>query len=297
MFQKYLHLERFGTDVVDGVNLGTCHIFPKLDGTNASFWMDDEGIFHCGSRNRELDIHNDNAGFMNWAIHQANLVAMARAFRNHRFYGEWLVPHSIKTYRDDAWRKFYLFDVLGANGEFMHYDDYSVLCKRWGVEFIPCTLKATNPTYEMLHEHALKNTFLLQEGQGYGEGVVIKQYGWKNRYGNPAYAKLITSAFKEAHIKEMGGQVLTVDLVEENIAQEYVTSHLVEKVIAKIRTEEGAFSAKHIPRLLHTVFHDLVTEELWEAIKKHKNPRIDFKLLNHFVVKQTKILTPALFGI
>lgn len=153
---------------------------------------------------------------MNWAIQQESLVNMARALPNHRFYGEWLVPHSLKTYRDDAWRKFYLFDVLGANGEFVHYDDYSVLCKRWGVEFIPCTLKATNPTYEMLHEHALKNTFLLQEGQGYGEGIVIKQYGWKNRYGNPAYAKLITSAFKEAHIKEMGGQVLTVDLVEED---------------------------------------------------------------------------------
>lgn len=297
MFQKYLHLERFGTDAVDGINAGLCHIFPKLDGTNASFWMDDEGVFHCGSRNRELDIHNDNAGFMNWALQQENLVEAARFHRNYRFYGEWLVPHSLKTYRDDTWRKFYLFDVLGANGVFLPYEYYEVICQQFGISYIPCTLRVKNPTYEVLHKHALENTFLLQEGKGYGEGIVIKQYGWKNRYGNPAYAKLVTQAFKEAHIEAMGGQKIEVDLVEEKIAQEFITPHLVEKVIAKIRTEEGTFSAKHIPRLLHTVFHDLVTEELWEAVKKHKNPRIDFKLLNQFAVKQTKILTPALFGI
>ena len=297
MFQKYLHLERFGTDAVDGINAGLCHIFPKLDGTNASFWMDDEGVFHCASRNRELDIHNDNAGFMNWAIQQENLVEAARFHRNYRFYGEWLVPHSLKTYRDDAWRKFYLFDVLGSNGVFLPYDLYEVICQQFGINYIPCTLQVKNPTYEVLLKHALENTFLLQEGKGYGEGIVIKQYGWINRYGNPAFAKLVTQAFKEAHVAAMGGQKIEVDLVEEKIAQEFITPHLVEKVIAKIRTEEGMFSAKHIPRLLQTVFHDLVTEELWEAVKKHKHPKIDFKLLNQFAVKQTKTLTPALFGI
>ena len=29
-----------------------------------------------------------------------------------RFFGEWLVPHSLKTYREDAWRDFYIFDVM-----------------------------------------------------------------------------------------------------------------------------------------------------------------------------------------
>lgn len=297
MFQKYLHLERFGTDAVDGINVGLCHIFPKLDGTNASFWMDDEGVFHCASRNRKLDLHNDNAGFMNWAIQQENLKEMARTFRNHRFFGEWLVPHSLKTYRDDAWRQFYLFDVQNPEGDFLTYNTYEAICIGFKVKYIPCTLQAKNPTYEVLHKHALENTFLLQEGKGYGEGIVIKQYGWINRYGNPAFAKLVTQAFKEAHVEVMGGQKIEVDLVEEKIAQEFITPHLVEKVIAKIRTEEGTFSAKHIPRLLQTVFHDLVTEELWEAVKKHKYPKIDFKLLNQFAVKQTKILTPALFGI
>ena len=297
MFQKYLHLERFGTDAVDGINTGVCYIFPKLDGTNASFWVDDSGTFHCGSRNRELDIHNDNVGFMNWAITQDNLIRLANAYPNYRFFGEWLVPHTLKTYRDDTWRKFYLFDVKDPEGNYLHYNNYSAMCREFGVEFIPFILRVTNPTYEILHAEAMSNSFLIQEGQGHGEGVVLKNYGWKNRYGSYAAAKLITTTFKEAHIREMGGRVIMVDLVEEKIAQEFVTSHIVEKVIAKIRNEDGVFTAKHIPRLLHTVFHELITEELWEAIKKHKNPKVDFKLLQQFTIKQVKKLTPQLFGI
>ena len=297
MFQKYLHLERFGTDPVDGITVGLCHIFPKLDGTNASFWVDDAGVFHCGSRNRELDINSDNAGFMNWALQQEAILNMARAFPNYRFYGEWLVPHSLKTYRGDAWEKFYLFDVMSPTNELLPYDVYKLICDKFKVEYIPCTLKVMNPTYEILHNHAIKNTFLLQEGHGYGEGIVIKQYGWKNRYGNLTYAKLVTQAFKEAHVKTMGCSTFENRPIEEKIAQEFVTVHLVEKVIAKIRSNEGTFTAKHIPRLLHTVFHDVITEELWEAIKRHKNPKIDFKLLNQFITKQTKEITPNIFGI
>ncbi|MEO8298769.1 MAG: hypothetical protein ABI574_13280 [Burkholderiales bacterium] len=99
-FTKYIHLERFGTDEVDGINVGDCHIFPKLDGSNASFWFDDE--FRCGSRNRVLTLGDDNAGFMAWALNRGGLRSIAEAYPGHRFFGEWLVPHSLKTYREDA---------------------------------------------------------------------------------------------------------------------------------------------------------------------------------------------------
>jgi hypothetical protein len=89
-FQKYMHLERFGTDEVDGINLGECHIFPKLDGTNASVWQV-EGFMHCGSRNRELALDDDSAGFMNWAVQQQNLKDFLKAFPDYRLYGEWRV--------------------------------------------------------------------------------------------------------------------------------------------------------------------------------------------------------------
>ena len=297
MLLKYVHLERFGTDEVDGINIGECHIFPKIDGTNASFWSEGDGIFRCGSRNRELSIDDDNAGFMNWAVEQPKLRQLAEDFPGYRFFGEWLVPHSLKTYRDDAWRKLYIFDVLMPDGEFMHYDEYSELLKARGIEFIPCTLKSNNPTYEILLKATENNRFLLLDGAGVGEGVVVKQYGWKSRFGRTTWAKLITNTFKDKHIQEMGGAVVNTKLVEEEIANEFINDHMVEKIIAKIRTDQGSFTARSIPQLLGMAFHDLVTEELWQAVKQHKNPKIDFKTLNHCAIRRVKDLKPELFGV
>lgn len=301
-FIKYPHLERFGTDEVDGITIGKCHIFPKIDGTNASVWRAAGDRMGCGSRNRQLSVDDDNAGFMNWAVKQDNLHAFINAYPDLVLYGEWLVPHSLKTYRDDAWRKFYVFDVFNRDtGFFVHYDDYSAMLALAGIEFIPCTLVATNPDYELLSKARDLNTFLLQEGKGAGEGIVIKQYGWQNRFGRTTWAKLITNTFKEEHVKEMGGSVVALKLLEEEIADEFITDHMVNKIVAKIRaangeTGEGTFGARDIPRLLGMAYHDLVVEELWEAVKKHKNPKIDFRTLNHCATARVKKLMPELFG-
>ena len=294
-FVKYIHLERFGTDEVEGINIGECHIFPKLDGTNASIWLEN-GEMKCGSRNRVLSMDDDNAGFMAWATQQENLKAMLKACPELRFYGEWLVPHSLKTYRDDVWRKFYIFDVL-KDGVFMHYDEYLPIVKAFQAEYIPCVLKSRNPSYDVLVTETEKNKYLLNENSGFGEGIVIKRYDYTNRFGRTVWAKLITNTFKDKHIAEMGGSVINVKMVEDEIAAEFVTIHMVDKIIAKIRNDQGQFSARSIPQLLGMAYHDLVTEELWEAIKKHKNPKIDFRTLNSFVIAKVKTLKPELFGV
>ena len=64
-FRKYQHIERFGTDEVDGIEFGKCYIFYKIDGTNGSVWLDNDGNLKAGSRNRELTLENDNARFYN----------------------------------------------------------------------------------------------------------------------------------------------------------------------------------------------------------------------------------------
>lgn len=294
-FVKYQHLERFGTDEVDGINIGTCYIFPKLDGTNASAWIED-GAICGGSRNRKLSLDDDNAGFLAWLLEQENLAKVLTENPDLRFYGEWLVPHSLKTYRSDAWRRFYVFDVMREDGTYMSFDEYKLICDAYAIDYIPCTCKAKNPTYEVLHEETLRNKYLLQENSGHGEGVVIKNYDYKNKFGRAVWAKLITNTFKDKHIKEMGGTSIEIKMVEEEIVAEFVTPHMVDKVVEKIRLQQGAFNAKNIPQLLGMTFHDLVTEELWEAIKKHKNPKIDFKTLHHFTVRKIKEVKRELFG-
>ena len=56
---KYMHIERFGTDNVEDSNIGECYIFPKIDGSNEKVWFKD-GQVKCGNRIRELSLDKHN---------------------------------------------------------------------------------------------------------------------------------------------------------------------------------------------------------------------------------------------
>jgi len=84
-------------------------------------------------------------------------------------------------------------------------------------------------------------------------------------------------------------------MVEESIIDEYCTEALIRKTYDKIRVERDGWNSKCIPQLLSTVFHDLVVECTWDACKKFKMPRIDFKNLNRFCVIKVKQTLPDIF--
>ena len=213
---------------------------------------------------------------------------------NKRLYGEWLVPHSLKTYRSTAWRRFYVFDVVDEQGDHVHYDAYKPWMDEFGFDYLAPIAIVRNGTDEQFRKCCDKNVFLIQEGKGVGEGVVIKNYGWRNRFGRETWAKIITNAFKEVHHREMGAPELGGQSLEEKIVDEFVSEHLVDKVYEKIKNEDG-WSSKAIPRLLNTVFYDLIREEMWEILKKHKNPKIDFQFLQRLTIQKVKELKKELF--
>lgn len=306
-FAKYQHLERFGTPEVEGIQFGTCYVFPKIDGSNASIWSKD-GELQFGSRRRHLSLDDDNQGFMAWASEQQCFKDYFEENPNHRLFGEWLIPHSLKTYREDAWRDFYVFDVsVDKSGEeilhegdskikYLHYEDYKPILEKHGINFIPPLCTTKNATYEQFVSQLEKNVYLMQDGKGAGEGVVIKNYGWRNKYGRQTWAKIVTSEFKEKHAKAMGGyEVKGKRMVEEEIAEQFVTTALCEKVLAKIQNEVE-WNKKLIPRLLNTVYYEVVREDSWQFVKKFKNPTINFTTLKHFVFTIAKDRLPSVFG-
>lgn len=306
MFIKYQHLERFGTTEVAQIELGDCFVFPKIDGTNASVWFED-GQIQAGSRTRHLSIGQDNAGFLDWVLKQECFVEYFKENPHHRLFGEWLVPHSLKTYRETAWRKFYVFDVAIDKTEseilhdgdsvikYLHYDEYKPLLDKCGIDYIPPITKIKNGSYEQLINQLAKNVFLIEDGKGQGEGIVIKNYEFRNRFNRQTWAKIVTSEFKEKHAKEMGASEMNgAKMVEDEITEKYVTVALCEKVKAKIELEDG-WSSKYIPRLLNTVYYDLIKEDCWEFIKEHNNPTINFSTLKHFVFLKVKQNLPNVF--
>ncbi len=297
-FIKYQHVEKFGTPEVQHIELGVCYIFPKIDGTNASLWCGN-GVLQAGSRKRHLSIDDDNAGFYEWAIKQENIINYLRENPTHRLYGEWLVPHSLKTYRDDAWRSFYVFDVAidkktqGHEGDskvsYLHYNEYAPALKQFDINYIHPIAIFDKPSYEQLIKQLERNDYLIQNGKGKGEGIVIKNYDFYNKYGRQTWAKIVTSEFKEHHAKVMGApKVDGKKLIEEEIAEKYVTLALCEKVRAKIENECGEFNNRMIPRLLNTVYYDVIREDSWGFVKEHKNPTINYKTLQHLIFAEVK---------
>jgi hypothetical protein len=294
-FLKYQHVQRFGNVEVEGIEFGKCYIFPKIDGTNASLWWCDNQRLCGGSRNRTLDIGNDNAGFYNWALSDDKICNFFKKYPHLRLYGEWLVPHTLKTYKEDAWRRFYVFDVMDGD-RYLSYEEYQPLMEEFGIDYIPPIIIIENPTYERLI-HQLTNTgFMVKDGDGDGEGIVIKRYDFVNKFGKTIWAKIVSTEFKERHCKTMGApETKEKKMVEQDIANEYVTLTLIEKEYAKIVNDTGGWNSKMIPRLLNTVYYCIVMEELWNALKKFKNPTINFKTLQHFVFSKVKEVNPKLF--
>lgn len=295
-FKKYQHIERFGTDEVQNIELGECYVFPKIDGTNGCVWIDENGDIQAGSRNRHLSIDNDNAGFLKWVKDQENILTYLKENPTHRLFGEWLVPHSLKTYRKDAWKKFYVFDVYQEEFGYLHYHKYKPLLEKHSIDYIPPLAIIERGSYDQFIKQLEKNVYLIEDGKGSGEGIVIKNYDFFNIYGRQTWAKIVTSEFKEKHNKTMGSpKIEGKKLVEEEIAKKYVTNALCEKVKAKIENENNGFNSSHIQRLLNTVFYDVIKEESWNFVKEHRNPTINYKTLQHFIFIRVKECMPSLF--
>lgn len=297
-FKRYPHLERFGNTPVENIEIGTTYVFPKLDGTNASVWFepdpDCDGGIKAGSRNRILSLDNDNAGFYQSVINHENLNHFFRThLTKHILYGEWLVPHTIKNYRDDAWRRFYIFDVYNRETEkFLSYDEYQPLLDAAGLDYIPCIQKIKNGSYDHFLHAAKSNSYLLPDGTA-GEGVVIKNYEWVDKR-DVTWAKIVLAEFKDEFHKVMGANLLENKTGAQQIADMACTKVLIEKEFAKIVNANGGWTSKNIPELLGKVYYCVVTEELWACLKDIKLS-VNFSELKQQCILKVKELKPELF--
>lgn len=299
-FRKYQHIERFGTDEVDGIEIGHIFIFPKLDGSNGQVYLNNEGKLEAGSRNRVLSLEDDNQGFFNYILsNEEKYMAFFKEYPNLRLYGEWLVPHTLKTYRKEAWNRFYVFDVVYEDGEdyeYIPYDNYSPMLENYDIDEIIPLSTMVNGSYEYFMKAVEHNNFLIEDGAGLGEGIVIKNYAYTNKYGRKTWAKIVRNEFKEKHVKSMGvNKINTEILVEERILEDFCTEQFILKEYNKILNEKESWDRKYIPELLGRVYHELIVEECWNIVKKYKQPKVNFKLLNNLVIDKIKRTLPDVF--
>lgn len=316
-FRKYDHLVRLGHRSVQNIEMGLVHVFPKLDGTNASVWYDPALDVRAASRRRVLSLDDDNAGFCLWFYSSDDATELRAFVKDHPnliVYGEWMVPHTLRTYRQEAWQRFWIFDTYDRDrGTYLAFEEYEPLLRQYHDDIIEPLCTIQDPSHEQLVAQCETNTYLIAEGAGVGEGVVLKNYAWRE-HGRP-WAKVVRNVFKEKAARQHGVAEKHGEFqVEIAIAEEFVTPHLVGKTRAKVcvdvASDVGGYDmadpnwqqhieAEHrgrvIPQLLGRVFHDLVDEEMWAILKKHKGATIDFKKLQGRVTLQVKALAADLF--
>lgn len=284
-FKKYPKIHRLGKEEVEGILDGKCYIQEKLDGANTSVWLDKRGEITCGSRNRELS--EGFNGFVDFVKSDERFKKFFKDNPNVRLYGEWLVRHTI-SYNETAYKKWYLFDATFVkDGEevedFMSRSLVNNIVNVYGFDTPQDFGMFENPTLEQLKELVGKSSV----GE-VGEGIVIKNPDFRDKWENHNYAKLVSEKFKEDNGVIFGGNNKHSDTYwEMYVCNKYITLARVEKIINKIQpTIDERLDMKHIPRMCNTVYHDMITEEAWEISQKVK--ALDFDNLKRVCYKKIK---------
>lgn len=294
MFKSYMHVERINTIEVEDILDGVVYVFPKIDGTAGVIWQED-GEIKCGSRNRQLSKDSDNAGFYTKFHDDERIKKVFEVHPEWRIFGEMMKPHTLKTYRDEVWGRFFIYDI--HNGQkYIHYDIYNEFLTSLGLDVIPPMKIINNPKEDYLYTLLDNNQYLIKDGLGNGEGIVIKNYDYVNKFGRQCWAKIVRTEFKEANQRAFKQNIINGgNVLEEEIAEKYITTTLVDKVYANIVNALGGFSSKNIPELLNRTWYDFIREETYDILKKYNNPTINFKLLNKKVFNQVKKVKPEVF--
>lgn len=282
-FIKYNKIHRLGKDEVEGILDGVCYIQEKLDGANASIWMED-GEIQIASRNQLIKDGESFNGFREYVESNEAIKKILSDCPQIRLYGEWLVRHSV-VYKEEFYRKFYLFDILNSEGELLKTEVVYKLAEEYGIQTPELFEVKERPDLE-----ALKKWAHFSNKADHGEGIVIKRDGFIDKFGEYRHAKLTTEKFKETNAMMFNGNNKHSESYwEMYIVHKYITEARIEKIMNKLQpiiNEKLDF--KHTPRIITTVTFDLLTEEIWDIFKKV--PELNFRRLRRLIGKKVPVL-------
>jgi ATP-dependent RNA circularization protein (DNA/RNA ligase family) len=269
-------------------------------------------------------LHDEDLdGLVDYVKSNKAIIDMVTNNPNYIFYCEYLVKHTI-VYPIESQKQLYFYDIFHIDSaQYLPYEALEILGNTYKINYVKPLARLECPSVEDCKKYMNINTY---NGSPQQEGIVIKNFEFRNKWGRCAYAKIVNEQFKELNISIFSKRSKCCDYsveekegkftcqkcgkeceyttkeqerkepIENKIALKYCTQARVEKIINKIidqsymyqALEERKTSEKDIPQLLGMVFNDVVTEEIWDIIKSFKNPTINFKILNNEITKLTK---------
>lgn len=306
-YRSFEHVERLDdskVDVADYIDADDLYCFAKMDGTSALIWAS-EGVIHCGSRKRELSLTEDNANFYQYITQSEDddIKSLREFCLSHEgliVYGEFIghVPQamrflgSIKNYLSGGFYIFAVFDV--DKGDYLSYPEYAPLFEGVYDKVLSPIAVLNHPKVEDIQALVDKNHYNLPEHE-YGEGIVIYNYGYKDRFQRPVIAKIVRQEFLQGKgTKSKKNQAIIDGEIEREFVETYVTTADIAKVQAKIVVEQRAdewdsTNKKFVGLLMNGVLVDLIDEELADFLRqKRYKVSINFNIVRNIVNQKVR---------
>lgn len=259
--QKYKSIVRYGKSGNEISARGKIVIWEKLDGANASFMRDGDKVV-CYSRTTQLfgGKESNLGGFYEWV--QENIKA-EDLIEGYIYFGEWMNRHKIDY--GEHLKKFFMFDVYSNIID--SYQDLEVIkleAERLGLSLAPIFYEGDYVSEEHIQSFVGKS---MLAPDGVGEGVVVKNYNYTDKFGNQLFTKIVTKAFQETN----GAKVREMKAKPDPVAQfvnDTVTEARVEKILHKL-VDEGKLKEDYaiedmneiLKALGSSVYDDVMKEE------------------------------------
>lgn len=231
--KKYTDIIRYGKkETQEVLNAGDyITISEKMDGANASFShdYDSEMNISCFSRNNKLNFSNNLRGFYQW-VEKIISPQAHKLNPDWRYYGEWQVAHKV-NYKPEFHHNFYLFNIYDeTTGEYLSDDLVESEASKLGIETVEYFYKGEFIDFDHLMSFVGKSNKTVEPDSG--EGVVVKNTNYKDRYGKQIFVKLVSEKFAEIQSQKLPKNPKADEAVMD-LVKSVVTNNRVEKIILK----------------------------------------------------------------
>lgn len=232
------------------------YIEEKLDGSNASFNIDEQGNLRVYGRNYELnDTTNTLYGCYDWVTRNIGKDRIERVIgTKYTVYFEWLAKTKHIEYPDNIYNKGYIFSVKdNDSGNYLSQDKVYEIAKELEIDTVPLLYKGQFISWEHAMQFIGKSKLGLS-----GEGIVIKAQGNKKGIQSAPeqrMIKLVADEFKES-MQCIGGTDF------EKLEERQKQIELTKSIVTNARIEKAVY------RVLERNNTDKLDKESLLAIKK-----------------------------
>lgn len=240
--KKYMSIVRLGhRSTEDVLNEGDRIVIQeKLDGANASFRLGEDGKVYSYSRNLELNEDNNLGGFYQWVQENVDPKSLVDSAI---YFGEWTNPHKVKypSYQ----KQFFLYDIYDTETKrYIGFNLVKAQSEKLGLNLIPVFYEGEYKSFEHL-ESFIGVTLVGGQlnGKEMGEGIVVKNADYTDRFGNQIFVKLVVDEFREVQKQKAPRDPNRPKSLEQEFVETTVTEARIDKLLHKL-VDEGVLDER-----------------------------------------------------